>query len=130
MSKVITLSFCHLQVTERERVWGGDDTQTQRHETVIFEVHLQSTGFSSSQSLWAISSCNNPHLSLLVLSEWPNIEPQDLSACLPASLPAFLVIHLWRINYCVPNFEYILQLSDEVKKKKTQKKTNPPERQE
>lgn len=40
----------------------------------------------------------------------------NLRICLPASLPAFLVIHLWRINYCVPNFEYILQLSDEVKK--------------
>lgn len=71
--------------SQREREWGGG-TQTQRHETVIFEVHLQSTGFSSSQSLWAISSCNNLHLSLLVLSEWPNIEPQDLSACLPACL--------------------------------------------
>ena len=84
--------------SERERGREiGKGTQTQRHETAIFEVHLQSTDFSSSQSLWAISTCNNPPLLLLRLSGWPDIKSQDLSVCLS--------ICLWLDHhYVVPNF--------------------------
>lgn len=70
----------------------GKGTQTQRHETAIFEVHLQSTDFSSAQSLWAISTCNNPPLLLLCLSGRPDIKPQDLSVCLPPCLPFHLSV--------------------------------------
>lgn len=46
--------------SERERERDGErDTDTKTWDA-IFEVHLQSTDFSSAQSLWAISTCNNP----------------------------------------------------------------------
>lgn len=53
---------------------GGDVAQ--RPETAIFEVHLQSTDFASSQSHppWAISRSGNPPLLLPV---------SDLGICLP-----------------------------------------------
>lgn len=80
--------------SERERD-GERDTDTKTWDA-IFEVHLQSTDFSSAQSLWAISTCNNPPplLLLLCLSGRPDIKPRDLSV--------YLSICLW-LNYAGPS---------------------------
>lgn len=115
MSKVITLSFCHLQVTEREREYGGG---AHRHKDMR-RSSLKSIYKAQVSPLLNPSGPSHPAIIPIFPYLCSQNDPiSNLRICLPASLPAFLVIHLWRINYCVPNSEYILQLSDEVKKNK------------
>lgn len=92
VSKVITLSFCHLQVREREREREmGKGTQTQRHETPslksIYKAQISPLLNPSGPSQPAI-------IPLLCLSGRPDIKPRDLSV--------YLSIRLW-LNYAGPS---------------------------
>lgn len=80
MSKVITPSFCHLQVREKGGRMGGG-APTQRPETPSLKSIYKD--FSSAQSLWAISTCSNPPPPL---RGRPDIRPKDLSVYLSVCL--------------------------------------------
>lgn len=77
----IFLPFTGQREDRGRKRWGGKGRghKDMRRPSLKSVYKAKISPFASSQSLWAISTCNNPPLLLLCLSGHPHIKLQDLS---------------------------------------------------